>query len=586
MDTSRYPTLLMLLVALVQGFCLLILHESIEFEFWPATSPSWLYTLYAFVLVCPTMFLLAANNANTLRLGTGAVGFALLCAALAYYTGLQVIPLPHADVEELLFPFCFAISLLTFKALMYLQVWADDEPLDYPKLFSYSWRNLLTLGLGLAFTLVTWGVLMLWAGLFKVINIDFFYDLFTEEWFYYPILTMALAFGIILIRSLTVIVDTIKRLQQVLLKYLLVLLIFVSLLFLVTLPFTGLEPIWENGPGSYLMLWMQACILFALNSVYQSNADERPYALPVHRFIYGGIALLPCYSALVFYGLALRIEQYGWSVSRFWGIIVWALLALFSIGYVLAIVRKRDAWIATLGKVNVGMGVVLMLTLVAVNSPLLDLRKRTVNDQLNRIADGKIAIDDIDIQYFERHLAKPGFDAIEKWKTTYRDTYPEFVMRLNQLYMNWDEINSENDKTLLMSNVKCIRDCAAPSELLEQIYIDLSANRWVMRDIKHLYLLQVDPNEDGETEYLLIQETVYGGTTFYLYAWQQQWQKLIVNSVNTKGDSPEGDILKLLENATVLYEAPKYKHMRIGDLIIGTHLDNNHSQTSKQAEEQ
>ncbi|MCP3704969.1 MAG: DUF4153 domain-containing protein, partial [Alteromonas sp.] len=182
---------------------------------------------------------------------------------------------------------------------MYLQVWANKEAFAYPKLFSYSWRNLLTFGVALVFTLVTWGVLMLWAGLFKVINVDFFYELFTEEWFYYPILSMALAFGIILIRSLTFIVDTIKRLQQALLKYLLVLLVFISLLFLIALPFTGLAPIWENGPGSYLLLWMQACILFALNSVYQNDAEERPYGLLLHRFIYLGILLLPCYSALV-----------------------------------------------------------------------------------------------------------------------------------------------------------------------------------------------------------------------------------------------------------------------------------------------
>ncbi|WP_370164871.1 DUF4153 domain-containing protein [Marisediminitalea sp.] len=576
MDTSRYPTLLMLLIALVQGFCLLILHESIEFGFWPATSPTALYSLYAFVLICPTLFLLAVNEHNIKRLTLGAVGFSLLCSSLAYYTGLQVIPLPFADVEDLLFPFCFSTALLTFKVLMYLQVWANKEAFAYPKLFSYSWRNLLTFGLALVFTLVTWGVLMLWAGLFKVINVDFFYELFTEEWFYYPILSMALAFGIILIRSLTFIVDTIKRLQQALLKYLLVLLVFISLLFLIALPFTGLAPIWENGPGSYLILWMQACILFALNSVYQNDAEERPYGLLLHRFIYLGILLLPCYSALVFYGLTARIDQYGWSLSRYWGMIVWALLALFALGYVAGIIRQRDAWIRSLGKVNVSMGCVFMLVLIAINSPVLDLRKLTVQDQVARLSSGDITLEEIDIQYFERHLAKPGYDAIQQWKSDYKTTNPGFVVRLNRLYMSNEPLNSEDDKLLVLSNIECLNECNAPTELLDQIYTDRSQNRWGLMNNKHMYLLEADPNDDGEMEYLLIQENINGFRSFYLYARvQQSWQSLTIQTLHPDENQPEVPLIESLGDLSIEYKTPKYKQMHIGEWTIGVSLRHN-----------
>jgi len=576
MDTSRYPTLIMLLVALVQGFCLLILHESIEFGFWPATSPTALYSLYAFVLICPTLFLLAVNEHNIKRLTLGAVGFSLLCSSLAYYTGLQVIPLPFADVEDLLFPFCFSTALLTFKVLMYLQVWANKEAFAYPKLFSYSWRNLLTFGLALVFTLVTWGVLMLWAGLFKVINVDFFYELFTEEWFYYPILSMALAFGIILIRSLTFIVDTIKRLQQALLKYLLVLLVFISLLFLIALPFTGLAPIWENGPGSYLILWMQACILFALNSVYQNDAEERPYGLLLHRFIYLGILLLPCYSALVFYGLTARIDQYGWSLSRYWGMIVWALLALFALGYVAGIIRQRDAWISSLGKVNVSMGCVFMLVLIAINSPALDLRKLTVQDQVARLSSGDITLEEIDIQYFERHLAKPGYDVIQQWKSDYKTTNPNFVVRLNRLYMSNELLNSEDDKLLVLSNIECLNGCNAPTELLDQIYTDRSQNRWGLMNNKHMYLLEADPNEDGEMEYLLIQENINGFRSFYLYARvQQAWQSLTIQTLHPDENQPEVPLIESLGDLSIEYKTPKYKQMHIGEWTIDVSLRHN-----------
>ncbi|MCP5008768.1 MAG: DUF4153 domain-containing protein, partial [Aestuariibacter sp.] len=372
------------------------------------------------------------------------------------------------------------------------------------------------------------------------------------------------------------IVDTIKRLQQALLKYLLVLLVFISLLFLIALPFTGLAPIWENGPGSYLILWMQACILFALNSVYQNDAEERPYGLLLHRFIYLGVLLLPCYSALVFYGLTARIDQYGWSLSRYWGMIVWALLALFALGYVAGIIRQRDAWIRSLGKVNVSMGCVFMLVLIAINSPVLDLRKLTVQDQVARLSSGDITLEEIDIQYFERHLAKPGYDAIQQWKSDYKTTNPGFVVRLNRLYMSNEPLNSEDDKLLVLSNIECLNECNAPTELLDQIYTDRSQNRWGLMNNKHMYLLEADPNDDGEMEYLLIQENINGFRSFYLYARvQQSWQSLTIQTLHPDENQPEVPLIESLGDLSIEYKTPKYKQMHIGEWTIGVSLRHN-----------
>src|SRR5690606_41751209 len=155
------------------------------------------------------------------------------------------------------------------------------------------------------FSFSVWGVLMLSADLIKLIRIDFFHDLFTERWFYYPVLALAHGFGIIIFRNQSKVIDTITRIQQALMKFLLVILVLVSLLFLAALPFTGLAPLWETGQGSMLILWLQALMLFFLNAVYQDDADARPYPLLVHRFIYIGVALLPVYSVIAFYGLGL-----------------------------------------------------------------------------------------------------------------------------------------------------------------------------------------------------------------------------------------------------------------------------------------
>ena len=137
--------------------------------------------------------------------------------------------------------------LASFKALLYIQQLSSGSALSYSALFLYSWRNFLTLGLSLLFTLAVWAVLMLWAALFKVIQIDFFDDLFAKQWFYYPTLSLAFAFGIIIFRNQAGVIDTITRIQQALMKFLLVILALVSMLFMLALPFTGLTPLWKTA---------------------------------------------------------------------------------------------------------------------------------------------------------------------------------------------------------------------------------------------------------------------------------------------------------------------------------------------------
>lgn len=573
--SAGFPPVLMLLIALVQGFALVLLHESIEFEYWPATSASWLYALYAIVLIGPTIYLLAVDSENKWRLAAWVTPFTLLCGLLGFYVGSQVVLISNTGISDLLFSLTFTLALLTFKGLMYIQLYVEKQGLSYPALFNYSWRNMLTLVLAGFFTLVTWGVLMLWAGLFKVINVDFFYDLFTEKWVFYPVLAMALAFGIILIRRLSFIIDAIKRVQQALLKYLLVLLVFVSLIFLAALPFTGLAPLWEDGPGSYLILWMQACLLFSINSVYQGESTERPYHIAIHRFIYLGVTILPIYSALVYYGLSLRIDQYGWSLGRAWGIIVWGLLALFSVGYVIGIVRQRDAWISTLGRVNVAMGMVFMVLLVAVNSPMLDLRKLVVSDQLARLHSDEITVDELDILYFERYLAKPGFDAIEQLRLDYAETHPEFVVKLNRTYQRGEDIDKDQDKLMVLKGVQCLNNCTPPDALLDLIYLDLTKNKWDLRNTSAVYLIETDADEDGQSEFLLLKETTYSTRSTLYVPVGQHWAELSVSQSSNSRVEEDKSLIEKLGDQQVHLQTPRFKQIRIGDMVYNVSLYDN-----------
>jgi len=506
---QQLPVPIMLLLALMQGLALYLLHQSISFDFWPSNQPQWLFCFYSFVVVAPVTLLLALEKGQELKLALRLVAFALLAATLGFYAGLQAIPLQQISYQPVLFAFIFSMLLASFKALLYIQQLGSGSALNYSVLFLHSWRHFLTLGLSLLFALAVWAVLMLWAALFKVIQIDFFEDLFAKQWFYYPTLSLAFGFGIIIFRNQASVIDTITRIQQALMKFLLVILALVSVLFMLALPFTGLTPLWKTGHGRLLILCLQALMLFFLNAVYQADADNRPYPLWLHRAIYAAVALLPVYSLIACYGLMLRVEQYGWSVSRCWGLVLWAVLALFSVGYLWGILKKRDLWLQHLSWINVRMGLVLLAVMVLVNSPLIDFRKITVQSQLARVQHGSTTLADLDLHYFRYELAKPGYDALQQLKAQYSESDPALVLRINTLYsQDWlsdkKPNNSNEQEQQLLTALKLPKEMILPPGLEKALFAWQKDQRWQLSHISQYHLRAADLNNDGVQEYVLL----------------------------------------------------------------------------------
>lgn len=521
-DKPLFPAKLLILISLIQGLILLFLHQAIELKFWPNTSPQWLFCFYSIAFVGPIMLLLGLKTNQEVALIKWVIPFTALAGLLGYYIGYQSTPIPHVRYDALLFAFVMTMGIAVFKALIYVQQFVSGEKFSYSHLFQWSWRNFLTLALALLFAGCFWGVLMLWAGLFKAIKVNFFYDLFTERWFYYPAIALANGFGVIIFRNLSHVIDTITRLQQALMKFLLIILVLVSIIFLCALPLTGLAPLWETG-GSGLILWMQAIILFFINAVYQDDPDTRPYQIWLHRFIYCGAALLPIYSAISFYGLSLRVEQYGWSISRCWAMLIWLLLALFSIGYLAGIIRHRDNWLRQLSKVNVSMGLVVLAFMLLVNSPALDFRKIVVNSQLGRLESGKISPNGVDLYYFRQHLARPGYLALEDLKVKYAQSNVEFVLRINNLYADKQNNSIGSSKKEFMAAVK-ISSGEIPDELGSTIYKNISSTgNWELQSTKHYYLMPLDVNNDGHLEYLFVKEMNHGASIDLYFFSNEKW---------------------------------------------------------------
>ena len=563
---TNIPFKTILVIALMQGCALLFLHRGIELDYWLYEQPQWLLPLYSIAITIPIMLLLSLSVGSQVTVLRWTVGFAALVFAMGFYIGNQLLPYEGIKNSPTLLIYGITLLLATFKALIYVQHFASKEPLSYSVLFRLSWRNFLTLLLSQLFVVGFGLLLLLWAGLFAFLKISYFGQLFKQPEFLYPSLALMNGLGIIIFRKQSHIIDTITRIQQALMKFLLANLILISIVFLIILLFTGLKPLWSVG-GSGLILLIQALLLFFLNAVYQDDPDSIPYPIWLHRFIYLGIALLPIYSVISFYGLSLRVEQYGWSVFRCWAFLLWAVFALFSATYLWGIIKLKDRWLHQLSWVNVRMGLIVLALAILANSPVLDFRKITVSSQLDRLNSGMINADEFDYSYFHKSLLKPGRDALDMLDKRYykSSSVAEIIKGIRQKKKKI--ILNEEDFISVIN----LLDQEIPDDLGPAIYSHLVDRKLPLNSGFSYHLLALKLNNDSQEEYVLLSEgNKWAGLT--LYYWEdKQWKNKAIDPLTSLGGKAREKRSKALaaaiKNKTLIIKNPQWNDIEVNGSI-------------------
>ncbi len=561
-DSPSLPRVAMLTIAVVQGLLLFALYRAFDTDTWPSESPLWSFPLWTLIIAVPLLLLLSLDRGNAHRVSKMVAGVAVVLALLAVYTGWQAEPYGEFPVYGLSLAFIFSITLACFKTLMYLQQRANQVPLTYQVLFSNSWRNFLVTALSALFVLIFWLILMLWGALFKVIEIDFFHELFTEDWFIFPVLGFAFGLGVIIFRDLTRVIDNITKLLHGLVKLLLPLIIAVAIIFLGALPFVGLDALWSTRSGTALLLWLLAIILFFSNAVYQDGRERNPYSPVIHRLIFIGLCVMPVISALSFYGLVLRLNQYGWSVERCWAFVVWLILSLLAVGYVTGIVRRRAAWTTDRARVNTAMGLVVLALMLLANSPLLDFRKISLNSQLNRVESGEIELKDFDFWYARNRLARPGYLAFKEIRAEIGDSDPELLRMVNNpVNKNWRH-GMRGAEEMWAAMLYRPEPFDVPQSL--KSIIDVS---YVVRNWGDPVMFQVDLDDDGQSEYLLLELAEYGimHSKFY-YLTEKGWQ--IGNFYQGQWLHFSEEARDAIKNSEIEVVDPRFKDLKIGDVLL------------------
>ncbi len=562
MNDSSLPRVAMLIIAVVQGILLFALYRAFDTDVWPSESPLWSYPLWTLVTAVPLLLLLSLQRDNIRQVCQLVAGLAAVLALLAIYTGWQAEPFGEFALFSLSCAFSLSMTLACFKALMYLQQRANQVPLTYQVLFTNSWRNFLVTALSVIFVCIFWLILVLWGELFRVIEIDFFRDLFREDWFIFPVLGFALGLGMIIFRDLTRVIDNITKLLHGLIKLLLPLVISVAVIFIAALPFVGLDVLWSTGNGTALLLWLLAIILFFTNAVYQDGRETNPYSPIIHRIIFSALCVMPIISALSLYGLVLRLNQYGWSVERCWAFVVWLILSLLAVGYVIGIIRRRAEWTIDLARVNTAMGLVVLAIMLLANSPLLDFRKLSLKSQLNRVEAGEIELREFDFWYTKQHLARPGYLAMEEMKEQVGDSDPELLELINNPVNTWQaqRMRSNDDMWAAMLYRP------EPFDVPENLKSFINRQHQVINE-GDAVMFQVDLDADGQNEYLLFQLQDFGiAYSQFYYLTEEGWKDGLLNHPGWRygGD----DVHDMIKNGEIAIVDPRFKHLKIGNVLL------------------
>ncbi|MCG8434755.1 MAG: hypothetical protein MJA83_12055, partial [Gammaproteobacteria bacterium] len=275
---ARQTNRALVIIAVIQGWLLLALHENFINTTGLAPSHQWQFLLYTIVVSVPAYLYLALTDVQDKRVWFAAAAFTVLLIPVSWYMGWQYPGGGTYPRFEFIYSYVLGVGISWFIFVFFAQAWLEKNSfnVDYKRLLDYSWQNALLLAFLAAFLALFWLLLFLWASLFNAIDIKFFENLFTAPRFVYTITGLVGGLGVVIIRKRIHTLETARVVLIAIVRALLPLAAFIALLFLLALPFTGLQPLWDTGYGTVLLMLLALVLLYFFNTVWQGEENTRP----------------------------------------------------------------------------------------------------------------------------------------------------------------------------------------------------------------------------------------------------------------------------------------------------------------------
>jgi hypothetical protein len=187
-------------------------------------------------------------------------------------------------------------------------------------------------------------------------------------------------------------------------------------IFVLALPFTGLEPLWEQTRATTPILLV--CILGAvvlINAVIGSGAEEDELRPRIVRWASAALAAVILPLAIVAaVSTGKRIAQHGFTPDRLWAAVFVAITVAGAAAYLFAVIRGRAGWPALLRTLNLRIAILICLVALFLALPIVSFGAISTRDQVARLQSGQIAPDKFDWAALRYDFGPSGHSAVER----------------------------------------------------------------------------------------------------------------------------------------------------------------------------
>lgn len=384
----------------------------------------------AFVMVAAVSFLITAERRRMSWAAAFAIVWGAIIGMIGFYTATYNF---RGEIVE--FPFLSALLAVGIAGPLFQVIRDEGRPeMPYAPLHRYVWDDAIIGAASLAFTGLTFLLAFLLAQLFDAIGIDLIKDLLDEGWFDWMLAGAAFGAASAILRERAPLLATLQRLVTAIISVLAPVFAVALILFLLALPATGFAGLWKSGvPETPLLLAVAAFAFVFLNAIIGASSDDRSKGR-VWRLTEIGLlgSVLPL-GVLALVSMSMRVDQYGWTPERLWGVIACVVAIAFGVANWVAFALERSRFDVRLRdyqkKLAVGVcGLALLLAM-----PILDFGKISTRSQLAKLESGKIAADKFDWAALKYDFGPAGRSALERYAKSGTGDAKKLAMQTLQL---------------------------------------------------------------------------------------------------------------------------------------------------------
>ncbi len=209
----------------------------------------------------------------------------------------------------------------------------------------------------------------------------------------------------------------------------------------------SLEKVPLTPAGLLLALALMSELIF--NGVYQDGNKVPSRWLRISTWV--TLVILPVYTVAAATALWMRVDAYGLTPSRMIALVALTLTAAYTVLLLAGLIsefmaRRFTGWMPPVAKLNTGMAFVWILTLVLMQTPLLDPIGVSARNQAGRLISGKADPETFDYGFLRFKLGRPGAQAFEQISELDDPAFQAGIARAKAAENYWNYKNQTGDQ--------------------------------------------------------------------------------------------------------------------------------------------